>query len=138
MTARALAQFRQHINDAFGGTPEDELAPIVVRYLLTVWLPQHPVKTIGEDRYRELRTWAEAIDAVLRGHSLQAADLMVQRFKSGLMTLRDGHSQAAKWLELLPAESADSALNVDEEELSKMFEAGELKLQQLEQKLRSG
>eukprot|EP00974_Lingulodinium_polyedra_P070324 6805211-Lingulodinium_polyedra.AAC.1 len=66
------------INEAFGDAPEDELAPIVVRYLLTVWLPQHPVRSIGEEKYREFRTWAESIDHVLRGRALQAVDLMVQ------------------------------------------------------------
>ena len=97
-----------------------------------------PVRTIGEDRYRELRTWAEAIDGILRGRSLQTLDLMVQRFKSCLTTVRDGHSRAARWLELLPCESSDAALSLDEEELVKLLEAGELKLTQLQQKLAVG
>eukprot|EP00974_Lingulodinium_polyedra_P039490 3787357-Lingulodinium_polyedra.AAC.1 len=30
LTVRVLAQFRMHINEAFGDAPKDELAPIVV------------------------------------------------------------------------------------------------------------
>ena len=131
LTTRTLTQYRAFVQETFGDAPEDELSPIIVRYFLSVWLPQNPIRTIGEERYRELRTWAECIDMVLRGRSVEAADMMVQRFKSCLLAVRDGHTRAARWLELLPVESSGGAVGIEEEEMVRRLEAGELKLRAL-------
>lgn len=86
-----------------GGVSNKQLAltPVMVRYLLSFALPQFQ-GGISPDKYRELRTIATAVDLMVEGRTSQAGDVLVQRFKSLLMALRDGTDTAAKWLELLP------------------------------------
>ena len=79
------------------------LTPVAVRYLMTVVFPQFE-EGIADDKLRELRTLATGLDLLVQGHTGQAADLFLQRFKSLLTSLRDRTDAAARWLELPPTE----------------------------------
>ena len=94
-------------------------------------MPNNPVEKLGEDNFRELRTLAEAIDGQLLGRSAQVLDLLMQRFKAKTMALRDNSWAAARWLELIPADSAPSAVSLGELETVRSLQAGELKLAEL-------
>ncbi|CAK0822222.1 unnamed protein product, partial [Prorocentrum cordatum] len=65
-----------------GGAAVDATGPIALRYLLTIYLPQHPVKEIGVQTCRELRTLAEAVDLLMQGKAAYACDLIVQGLKA--------------------------------------------------------
>ena len=84
--------------------PAEVLKPAALRYLLTCAFPLIDLKSLGEDRIRELRTLATALDLIVSGRPTSAADYMVQRYKAILMAVRDGSDVAAKYLELLPPE----------------------------------
>ncbi|CAE7744742.1 unnamed protein product, partial [Symbiodinium pilosum] len=72
LLARTLASLHEQLAATTGEESKDPLAPIM------------------------------AIDLVLRGKIDSAADVMVQRVKSILMTVRDGSSQCGQYLELIP------------------------------------
>eukprot|EP00959_Pyramimonas_sp_CCMP1952_P298536 6244597-Pyramimonas_sp.AAC.1 len=78
-----------------GGGSVDPHGPIVLRFLLSVYLPQHPVKEIGGEIYRELRTIAEALDLLLQGRTAAVADILAQRFKAIQVAVGDGSWSAA-------------------------------------------
>lgn len=80
------------------------LQPAPVRYLLTCALPQMDVRKIGEEKLRELRTLSTALDLIVSGHASGGADVLMQRFKSILMGIRDNTTAASKYLEIIPTE----------------------------------
>ena len=52
MLEATLDQCKDQLATYFGDSYAETLPPVVLRYLLTVWLPQNPVRTIGEERYK--------------------------------------------------------------------------------------
>ena len=83
--------------------PADEaLKPAAVRYLLTSALPMMDVAKLGEEKLRELRTLSAALDLVVSGKVSMAGDMLTQRLKSILMSIRDGSTAASRYLELIP------------------------------------
>jgi len=63
------------------GEEADSLPPVVLQYLTTFLAP-----SLGPDlslrNNRELRTLATTLDALVRGKTAEAADMLVQRFKA--------------------------------------------------------
>ena len=111
------------------------MPPIVLKYLLTTFLPQNPVKAIGSDMYRQLRTLAEAMDALIEGRVPAALDLLMQRFKACQLSLQDRSWAAARWLELIPATEGQTAVSPADEELAQQITLAELRLSKLRQDL---
>eukprot|EP00438_Fugacium_kawagutii_P004132 Skav211256 [mRNA] locus=scaffold3676:135811:142394:+ [translate_table: standard] len=90
-----------------GGSSRDAekvLQPAAVRYLLTCALPQIDTRLLGEEKMRELRTLSTALDSLVSGQASSAADVMMQRFKSILIGIRDNTTAASKYLEIIPSE----------------------------------
>ena len=108
----------------------------MARYLLAAWLPQNQ-KLLSDERFREVRTLAEAVDLLLRGRTPEALDVLAQRFKACLLSARDGHTRASRWLELIPTEAAGLGVSADEEEIARKLETGDLKLKALATKTRA-
>ncbi|CAE7392395.1 abcC8 [Symbiodinium microadriaticum] len=50
-----LQSMHDQLGQATGDSSGDSMSPVMVRYLLTMVLPAHPIKAIGEAKYRELR-----------------------------------------------------------------------------------
>jgi hypothetical protein len=139
LAARMLSQFKEQLGTHFGGADDEDVLPaLAVRYLMTIWLPQNPVRVVGEERFRELRTLAECVDLVVKGCTVEALDMLSQRLKACLLSIRDGHTRASRFLELLPLESAGSAVSPEEEELARKLESGDLKRRALATTGRSG
>ncbi|CAK0855217.1 unnamed protein product, partial [Prorocentrum cordatum] len=127
-----------HMAD-FPGTQEGESAvdpqgAIALRWLLTAYLPQHPVREIGVPTCRELRALAEALDHLAQGRT--AADLLAQRFKALQVTLHDGNWSGAKWPGHMPPRDEPTVLRSEEDELIRGIQVGELTLDELTAKLR--
>ena len=99
-----LQSMQEQLGQVTGGDSNETLSPIMVRYLLTMVLPAHPVKAMGEAKYRELRTLCQDMDALLKGKVDSAGDLLMQRFKSVVMSLRDNSEKFGRFLELIPEE----------------------------------
>ena len=57
-----LQSMHEQLGQTTGESSEDVMCPVMVRYLLSIVLPSHPVKDIGQSKYRELRTIAQALD----------------------------------------------------------------------------
>ena len=98
------------------------MAPVALRYFMQVWTPLHSISEVGEESHRELRTYAEAIDAILRGNSVGAADLLVQQMRAKMMAIRDGHWRAARWLQLLPVSSTMMEASAEDEDHARQME----------------
>jgi hypothetical protein len=95
------------------------MQPIVTSYLSSVLVP-----TAGKDlsmrNAGELRHLAEALDMLLTGNMLGAADVLAQRFRSVETAHFDGNWQRAKHLEIV-GDSRVSSVDVKEHQrLSRM------------------
>ena len=120
-----------HGDVSSAGTKEDVLQPGALRYLLSSALPMTDVKKIGEERMRELRTLATALDLVVGGKVSTAGDYLMQRFKSILMSLRDGSTAASKYLELVPLELYPTATSLEETDFARSLAVKGAKSQEL-------
>ena len=98
-------------------------------------MPEFPVSTLGIERYWMMRSIATVIDDMLRGKRLEALDQLVQLNKALVMSVRDGHWRAAKFMLLIPLEAGSNAVSASEEEVVRRLQSGELKLQDLERKV---
>ena len=115
---RGFTTMHQQVGTFYGESSllsdDKVLTPVAVRYLMTVVFPQFG-EGIADDKLRELRTLATGLDLLVQGHTGQAADLSLQRFKSLLTSLRDRTDAAARWLELLPTEIYPTATTYAED-----------------------
>ena len=87
---KGYAHMHEQLGTLFGdhmgsGSSEQALQPGAVRYLLSTALPLMDVKRLGEERLREMRTLAGALDLVASGKISMTGDLLMQRFKSILI-----------------------------------------------------
>ncbi|CAK0805394.1 unnamed protein product, partial [Prorocentrum cordatum] len=135
LTELSLQQMADFLGSQEGEAAVDATGPIALRYLLTIYLPQHPVKEIGVQTHRELRTLAEAVDLLMQGKAAHACDLIVQRLKALQVATTDGSWAAAKWLELIPPRDEPTAIRREEEELIRSIQLGEMKLDELSARL---
>ena len=97
---------------------KDVLTPVALRYLLSYALPQFR-NGVSHDKYRELRTLATCLDHLFSGQTGQAGDLLLQRYKALLMTLRDGSDAASRYIELLPEEEMPTMASSQESFLAR-------------------
>ncbi|CAK0838767.1 unnamed protein product [Prorocentrum cordatum] len=98
-----LGHMAEFLGALEGGASVGPTSALALRCLLTVYLPQNPVRQIGAPMFRELRALAEAIDVLLQGKVQHALDVLTQRVKAAQVAISDGHWDAAKWLELIHA-----------------------------------
>eukprot|EP00435_Cladocopium_sp_Y103_P015762 s1497_g3.t2 len=109
-------QVGTHFGDDEG--KQQPLKPVALKYLLSYALPQFR-GGISHDRYRELRTLATSLDHMVAGRTGMAGDLLLQRFKGILMSLRDGSDTASRWIELLPNEDMPTMASPQEDFLAR-------------------
>ena len=121
---------------AGGGSPE-ALQPAALRYLLTSAIPQMDPQLVGEERLRELRTVASVLDMIVSGRILGAGDMLAQRFKAVLMSIRDQSTAASKYLELIPVELQATASTVEEADYARSMAVRSAKSQELLKKART-
>jgi hypothetical protein len=86
-------------SDAAGGA---HLVPCAVTYFTSVYCGNNPMSTIGVRNAREMRTWCEVLDALVRGDLPQLGDIAIQRLKAVMLSVQDGGWNQAKFLELIP------------------------------------
>lgn len=132
LLTNGFRMMHDQIGTHYGGSANKQqaLSPVMVRYLLSFALPQFQ-GGISQDKYRELRTIATAVDLMIEGKTSQAGDVLVQRFKSLLMGLRDGTDTASKWLELLPHDVVASVASTNEDYLARRMAVEEAKSSEL-------
>jgi hypothetical protein len=86
---------------ATSGEHEDEIAALCSVYLQTVQIPNAapplPVRMV-----RELRTLCCAVDLIISGQSLMAADVLVQRMKSLEQAHQEGSWKHSDATEIIP------------------------------------
>jgi hypothetical protein len=86
---------------AMSGEGEDEIAALCSVYLQTVQLP-NAVPAMPMRMVRELRTLSCAVDLIISGESLMAADVLVQRMKSLEQAHQEGSWQHSEATEIIP------------------------------------
>ena len=133
---RALNNMREQVTSITGEDDMDSLAPICLRFYLSVFLPNN--KDLEESVLREIRTLCESIDGLLKGKTMEVLDLLSMRLKATMMASQDGNWNIAKHLELLPASSKSLPIPQEEEELIRKIESGELKAREILAKLKKG
>ena len=95
-----LAGMARYLPRCVGGVTLGSWEPRVVQYLTTV-LDRGP-KDVGMRNRRELRTLAEALDMLLEGDPLRAADVLMARFSSVELASTDQTWAVSQHLELVP------------------------------------
>ena len=131
---RALNNMREQVTSITGEDDSDNLAPICLRFYLSVFLPNN--RHLEEPVLREIRTLCESIDGLLKGKTMEVLDLLSMRLKASMMASQDGHWNIAKHLELLPASSKNLPIPQEEEDLIRRIESGELKAKEIVAKLK--
>ena len=133
---KGLAMMKRYMDPLRGGggaghsKDAKELPPIVTLYLTTVLqvIRNRSGSSLGLRNEREMRTLAEAIDDLLQGQVVQAADKLMQRFKAlELASSEGGDWGVARHLELIPPGQVASVGNV-EKSMAANLEAKEQKL----------
>ena len=76
----------------------------MLTYVLTVFVQRYGAEHIGVRNMRELRTLAEAIDALVAGNLPRVGGLLIQRFKAVEVAVADGSWTQARHLELIPSQ----------------------------------
>jgi len=109
-----------------GGDSPGELKALVTRYLTQALVPSAGSK-LSLRNSRELRTLAEAMDALLQGDLARCGDLLIQRFKAMESAMADSDWSLAKHLELIP-ESEVAVTSYGEREHASKLELRERKL----------
>ena len=110
-----------------------ELAPRVVEYLTNL-LERGDAKGLGLRNSRELRTLAQALDALLAGNTALAADTLMQRFRAVEMAAQETAWAVAQHMELIPLATVSSVSDADQNAAAK----AELKEAKLRQHLHGG
>ena len=90
-----------------GQSSEPEGRRLVTTYLTTALLPSSG-SSMNLRTQREMRTLAEALDAILAGDLAGAGDLLMQRFRALEMATVDGNWDMARHLELIPDTAVSS------------------------------
>lgn len=126
-----------HGDSLASGSAEDVLKPAAVRYLLTSVLPMMDVGKLGEEKLRELRTLSAALDLIVGGKVPMAGDMLMQRLKSILMSLRDGSTAASRYLELIPMDLYPTAATLAETDFARNLAVKNAKSDELLTKVKS-
>ena len=74
----------------------------MIPYITNHFFVQHAPKDMGVRTHREIRTWAECIDALQDGDLAHCGDLMMQRLKALCQSVTDGSWATARHHELIP------------------------------------
>jgi hypothetical protein len=133
-----LSSMEEQLSPLDGADGGEEVPAVALKYLLTVYTPQNPVRTVGLDMYRQLRTLAECMDLLVQGKTPQALDLLMQRFKACQLAVADKRWDAARWLELIPPTEGQNVVSAADEELTGQISLADLRLQKLRAELASG
>ena len=83
-------------------TSAADMQPCAVTFLTSVYHGSHPPNEVGIRTTRELRTWCEAVDCLIKGDLPHLGDVCMQRIKALMLAHNDGNWNAAKFLELIP------------------------------------
>ena len=138
---QALENMQEQLGTSFGDIKgeEEKLSPVVTRYLLTVIIPAVGPKSIAQAQLRELRTIALAVDMLLKGRSDSCGDVLLQRFKSLCMQVRDSSDRFGPQIELLPEDLLYGYVaNVSESAFAREMALKEAKSEDLLRQARSG
>jgi hypothetical protein len=125
------ASMEEQLSPLDGADGSEEVPAVALKYLLTVFTPQNPVRTVGLDMFRQLRTLAECMDLLVQGKTPQALDMLMQRFKACQMAIADKRWDAARWLELIPPSEGQNVVSAADEELTGQISLADLRLQKL-------
>ena len=93
-------------------------APRVVRYLTTV-VQVASSSGVGVRNERELRTLAEALDAMILGDLARAADILMMRFKAVELASSSSDWSSAKYLELIPQTQVSSLTEGEQDAIAR-------------------
>ena len=127
LSLQTIRDFRVRLEAGDVDIPEDELCPVFLKYLMQVYSVHWPANKIGSANHRELRTYAEACDGLMRGNLNQVLDLLSQAFKAKMMAIEDGNWDTARWLQLLPECDGVTSIPESDKEMARRIQASKLR-----------
>ncbi len=136
LTLRAMREYRDLMNEIAEGVPDDEWSPIFLRYFLQCFLVQYRGK-LDDALYRELRTYSEAIDGLMKGKTLEVMDLLTQQFRATIMAVNEQSWSAARWLQLIP-DSRMTEASARDAEMAHSIEGRDLRQRELKRRVEKG
>ena len=80
---------------------EEQPQPVMMTYLLSIYMNANTIDRVGVRNGRELKTLATALDHLARGELDQLADVLMQRYKAVEMSIADGTWTLAQRIELI-------------------------------------
>jgi hypothetical protein len=116
----------EFIEAHLGEEQGDLLMAIALRHLLSFYNPNHPASSSSETAYSELRALTEGMDDVLKGVSLCSLDLLIQRFNAITVTFKNHSWMSVRWRELFATDAEMAAAAIEEDELIRQAESGDL------------
>ena len=136
LSLQTIHDLRMRMDASDVEIPDDEYAPIFLRYLLQVYSVHNPPEVIGFSAHRELRHYAEIADGLMRGNLPQVLDLVTQAFKAKMLQIEDnGDWSTARWLHLIPEENL-SAVPEGDVEAARRIQAAKLRELERAQKVK--
>ena len=118
LLAEALSSMRSFLGPRGEADVSDQ--PRVLAYLETVFNQRYGKDAVGLRTSREMRTIAEAVDALVEGDVLRAGDLLIQRFKALETSVIDGTWLRARHHELVPEEGVGLASAAERQAISRL------------------
>ena len=80
---------------------EEQPQPVMMTYLLSIFMSASSIEKVGVRNGRELKTLATALDHLARGELDHLADVLMQRYKAVEMSISDGTWTLAQRIELI-------------------------------------
>ena len=122
LPGRLLAEALSSMTSFLGPREEADVSdqPRVLTHLETVFNQRYGKDAAELRTSREMRTVAEAVDALVEGNVLRAGDLLIQRFKALETSVIDGTWLRARHHELIPEEGVGLASAAERQATSRL------------------
>jgi hypothetical protein len=130
----SMGKYLRPLDGGEGASDQERMIPTATRYLTTVLSQSRSGSAaLGVRSQRELRTLAEASDALASGELGKCGDLLMQRFKAVEEATDAGGWEVARHLELIPEQKV-SIVSDQEREMASSKEVKRSKLESSVQK----
>ena len=115
LLTEGLRNMKKYMSEKGLTSGKSSIADPVVTTYLTIVLQPALGATLQMRSERELRTMSEALDCLLRGRMVDAAEILMQRFKAVETATINGNWDTARFLEAIPAAKVSSVAGRERE-----------------------
>ena len=112
--------------------------PVFLKYFLHVYLVHVNPSALSDPLYRELRSYCEILDGLLKGKTMEVMDLVVMQFKATTLAYEEGNWNAARWLQLLPTHTGAGSVSETDKSNARGLEMQDIKSRDLKARVSTG